>query len=140
MDISEYDDIIDTRDIKQRIDELEQEIEDEYDEYLDDKTGYEETFVSFKDWYENNENKEYETLKSLYQECLDNSSDTTYGETLIRYSYFNDYVEELCEECGYISKDFPSWIKIDWDKTADNVQMDYAHIDFNGITYFIRSC
>lgn len=41
-----------------------------------------------------------------------------YPVTLIRDSYFTEYAEELVTDCGYISKDFPHWIAVDWDATA----------------------
>lgn len=113
--IDNMEDVLDTRDIKERIEELESNRELALD-------------------------NELETLQKLYQDCLDCSTDTKYGETLIRYSYFSDYVNELCEDCGYISKDFPCWIEIDWDATAQNVKQDYSVVDFDGIDYYIRSC
>lgn len=47
--------------------------------------------------------------------------DNWYPITLIRDEYFTTYVQELCEDIGYISKDFPGWIAIDWETTAENV-------------------
>ena len=40
------------------------------------------------------------------------------------------FAEETCTDCGYISKDMPSWIHIDWQKTWDNsLSYDYTEID-----------
>lgn len=36
-----------------------------------------------------------------------------------------DFVQEIVEENGWISKDFPSWIYIDWESTARDVMYDY---------------
>lgn len=36
------------------------------------------------------------------------------------------------------SEDFPSWIEIDWEKTAANVQQDYSSLDWDGVTYYYR--
>ena len=41
-----------------------------------------------------------------------------------------EFAEETCTDCGYISKDMPSWIHIDWQKTWDNsLSYDYTEID-----------
>ena len=40
-----------------------------------------------------------------------------------------DFAEQLASDCGYISRDFPSWIEIDWVKTWDNaLSYDYTEI------------
>lgn len=61
--------------------------------------------------------------------------DWEYGETLISEDYWEEYVKELICDCGYICSDFPSWIEIDWEKTAENVAMDY--VNDNG--YYMRA-
>ena len=39
------------------------------------------------------------------------------------------FAEETCTDCGYISKDMPSWIEIDWQKTWDNaLSHDYTEL------------
>ena len=82
-----------------------------------------------------------EELDALYAlqddaECLD---DWEHGATFIRDDYFSDYVEELLKEVGYIPGDLPSWVVIDWDETADNMQADYTDFEFMGTTYWARS-
>jgi len=37
-----------------------------------------------------------------------------------------DFVQDLCESCGDIPKDLPSYIHIDWEGTARDVMMDYS--------------
>ena len=61
-----------------------------------------------------------------------------YPVTLIRDSCFTEYAEELVTDCGYISKDFPHWIAIDWDATARAVQQDYTSTEIDGVTYWYR--
>lgn len=61
-----------------------------------------------------------------------------YPVTLIRESYFTDYTRELCEDCGYIPKDFPHWIEIDWEATSRNVLVDYSSTEIDGVTYYYR--
>ena len=52
---------------------------------------------------------------------------------------FNGFLSsEYIEYCGYISDDFPSWIEIDWEATAENVKQDYSELEYEGGTYFYR--
>lgn len=119
-EISNSDDYIDSRDVDERIEELE-EIEQDDEQELDE-------------W----DQEELDNLRKLKEQC-EGYSNWKYGETLIRESALQDYVQEFCEDCGYISKDFPWWIEIDWGKTADNVSQDYTTVDFDGVDYYIRS-
>jgi DNA repair exonuclease SbcCD ATPase subunit len=89
------------------------------------------------DWDEAN-GAELKALQAFAAEFEDYCPDWTHGVTLIRESYFTDYCEQTCKDCGYISDDFPGWIAIDWDKTADNMRMDYTEGDFDGVTYLAR--
>ena len=82
-----------------------------------------------------------EELDTLYAfqddaECI---PDWGYGETFIRDDHFTDYMREFLEDTGYIPKDFPEWIKIDWESTANNVQSDYTSFKLLGETYWARS-
>lgn len=49
-----------------------------------------------------------------------------------------DFVEQQAEELGYIPKDFPSWIVIDWEATWNcNLRYDYnTATDEDGTIYF----
>jgi antirestriction protein len=42
------------------------------------------------------------------------------------YSSNEDFVQELVESCGDIPKNLPSYIYIDWERTARDVMMDYS--------------
>jgi hypothetical protein len=121
-EISNSDDVIDSRDVIARIAELE-----------DIVPPAEEDDGTFND-----ERAELAALKALADEAEGYAPDWQYGETLIRRSYFVEYVEELCEDCGYLPKDLPSWIVIDWDATARNVEVDYTSVDFDGVEYLVR--
>lgn len=37
-----------------------------------------------------------------------------------------DFTQNLLDDLGYIPKDFPRWIEIDWEATASNVMQDYV--------------
>ena len=42
-----------------------------------------------------------------------------------------EFAEQIASDCGYISRDMPSWIEIDWQKTWDNaLSYDYTQIGY----------
>lgn len=61
------------------------------------------------------------------------------GVMLIRDDYFTEYAQDLCAEIGDVSKNLPSYIEIDWDATAKNIQQDYTSVDIGDDTYWYRS-
>lgn len=113
-DISNYDDIIDSRDIIARIEELE---------------GTEDA----------DELEELERLKELAAQC-EGYGDWQYGETLIRESYFEEYAQQLAEDIGAIDPN-ANWPNncIDWERAARELKMDYTVVAFDGVSYLIRS-
>ncbi len=60
------------------------------------------------------------------------------GITFVHEDSFKDYIKDLCEECGYISNDFPWWIAVDWEATADNHKSDYSVTEVGGETYYYQ--
>ena len=115
-DVSNSEDVLDSRDVIGRIEEL-QDIE-ERDE---------------------SEEEELVALLALQFEAED-SPDWQYGETLIRDTYFRDYAQELAEDIGAISGN-ETWplSYIDWDAATQALQQDYFEVDFDGVTYWIRN-
>jgi hypothetical protein len=122
-------DIIDSRDIIDRIEELKELIEGE---------GCEEACTEYK--------LELAMLEDLAKQGEAESSDWIHGETLIRRSYFVDYTEELINDCYEMPKQMHSgdWpfrhMTIDYEAAAKELEQDYASIDFDGVEYLIRSC
>ena len=59
--------------------------------------------------------------------------------TLIADSYFEDYAYELAADIGAIDNTY-SWPAscIDWKKAAEQLQMDYHSVTFEGREYWIR--
>ena len=42
-----------------------------------------------------------------------------------------EFAEVIASDCGYVSRDMPSWIEIDWQKTWDNaLSYDYTQIGY----------
>lgn len=134
MSISNYDDVIDSRDIIERIEELEAEQAELVQKLSDGEISE----SDMKAW-DDEEGQELDTLRALAEECEQYSSDWEYGVTLIRYSYIEEYCQDLLEDCGDIPKDLPWYIAIDWEQTAQNILQDYSEVDFNGVSYYIQA-
>jgi hypothetical protein len=145
-EICNTDDVIDSRDVIARIEELEGE-RDNYDRYkpsaegnaLDDVEN--DTDASRAEWaIEHPEDaKELKDLTELADEAEDYASDWRYGETLIRDSYFEDYARELADDIGSIKED-ASWPNnfIDWEAASEALKQDYTGVEFDGVTYWVR--
>ena len=135
---------LDTRDLAERREALKQEI---LDSFLENFPHYEEMTESFEDirfeeeeiesWKEDFEDelKEIEEINTIEIEL---GSEFEYGVTLVDVDDWEEYVEELLEDIGYIPKDFPSWIEIDWEATANNVRQDYIEVEYQGNSYLGR--
>ena len=157
-EISNTDNIIDSRDVIARFEELEgerdalQEAVDDARNYLEyaEAKGRSEDIITYKDsvneagdalvsWNDENE-EEYEALKALCEDGESYASDWNYGATLIHEDYFTEYAEELCREIGDIPNDLPDYIacNIDWDGVAQDLKVDYTEVDFDGQTYLVR--
>ena len=90
------------------------------------------------------ESEELQTLENLLKELKGYGGDEQWGgdwypATLIRYSHFEDYAQELAEECGLVDVD-AKWPNncIDWGKAACELQGDYSSVDYDGVTYWFR--
>lgn len=113
---SNSDNVIDSRDVIARIDEL------EGDEDRDD-----------------DDNEELAALKALADKADGYASDWKDGATLIRDDYFETYAEELARDCGMIPNNL-AWpcTCIDWEQAADELKQDYTSVDFDGVDYWVR--
>jgi hypothetical protein len=116
-------DVIDSRDIIARIEELRAQV--------GDTTLPEEDVIA--------NTRELADLEALAKQGEDYAADWAYGETLIRDSYFKTYAQELAEEIGAVSPS-ATWPNtcIDWDKAASELQWDYASVEFGSVTYWVR--
>lgn len=88
---------------------------------------------------------ELKAIRDLAAEAS-SSPDWNYGEQLIRESYFEDYIEQLIDDCyPEVSKALSSgeWpmrhLKLDIEDAADEAKQDYFEVEFNGSTYLIRA-
>ena len=113
-EICNTEDLIDSREIIDRIAEL--EAQDELDKW---------------------EQRELAGLRKFADEC--DAEDWKYGVTLIRGTYFEDYARELAWEIGAINADHEWPLNcIDWEQAARELQMDYTPVDYGLVTYWYR--
>ena len=85
-----------------------------------------------KNYLDDDEKIELEELQSLDLDYIDEH------EVLISEGEFVDYCMNMLEDIGYISKDLPVFIEIDWKQTAENLKADYRSIEYQGETYWYR--
>ena len=139
---------LDTRDLQEQIDNLESEIEDLNEDLEDldkdlDMCGSDFELLTVQDEIEKGK-EQLQDLRDELQPLLDlkyeNIPKWYDGATLIPESGWEEYVEDLLKDIGYIDRDFPYWIVIDWAATADNVAADYSTVDYDGDTYYYRNC
>lgn len=70
--------------------------------------------------------------------CVVAATTLAMATSLIHENYFMEYCQEMLEDCGDLPKDLPSYIVIDWERTAENLRHDYTSIDYDGETYYVR--
>lgn len=114
-------DVIDSRDIIARFEEL-QSITNEPDYEHDD-----------------DEIAELEMLTDFIEDEASYAEDWIHGAALIAVDYFEEYAQDLAEECGYINRD-ATWpyTCIDWQRAAEDLSQDYTVVTFDGEDYYVR--
>lgn len=124
--ISNRDDVIDSRDVIERIEELKDER---------DTAALAEELTA---WDEEN-GEELAVLLALEEEAEGYAADWKYGEALIRDSHFREYAQQLAEDNGEV-RDDATWPHncIDWDEAARQLQQDYTEVDFGGVAYWVK--
>ena len=108
-------DIIDSRDIVERIN------------YLEIDTNVDEA-------------EELTTLNAVVEEMEGYAGDkASDGISLIRDSYFKEYAQEFADDTGVIHRN-ATWPTdcIDWDQAARELQMHYTNLEFEHVTYWYR--
>lgn len=82
---------------------------------------------------------EQELVDAIRELAGSGIEDWEYGATLIRADHFIGYARELAQDIGRVSgnKDWPL-NHVDWARAADELQADYALVDFLGHDYLVR--
>lgn len=116
--VTNFDDVIDPRDVIERIEYLTNLPMDEITE---------------------DEESELTELTALAEEGSNYAEDWSYGAPLIRDSYFQTYAQELADDLGLLThEDQWPYTCIDWEKAARELQQDYTEVQFDGVGYWVR--
>lgn len=149
-------DVVDSREVIEYKEYLEQEILDAYIQWAENHNDYcedgseievpesfgeieyvdEESFTTcYPELFE-----EYELITDFCDE-LEGYGNFEYGEAIIHRNYFGQYCEELCEELGGLHKELPSYIEknIDWDGVADDLEVDYMTANYRDEEFLMRA-
>lgn len=120
------DDLLDLRELRGRMDDLQTELDDAKEEEGEE---FDEVF-----WSE--EISELKELKALFAEVGDPEDEPT----LILEHYFEQYARELAEDI-YGGDKFEGWPfdYIDWAQAAEALEQDYTSYEIDGYTYLQRS-
>ena len=122
--------------------QMEQETQELLDEYNEEDCGDNNDMVDFIKQHGEKDFREYyeeynrlvddygQNLVDEFIEDFDVSTIENFEDMYQGQLTGAEFAEETCTDCGYISKDMPSWIHIDWQKTWDNaLSYDYTEID-----------
>lgn len=122
--------IIDVRDITDRVDELREERDQA---------------ETIGDWEASSECGELHDLEVLLDELEGMGGDhqwegAWYPNSLIDDAYFETYAEELAEDVCSDAVANASWplTCIDWERAARELRMDYSSVEVDGRTYWTR--
>ena len=118
----------------------------EYRDIIGDSTAdYDDDPAESEEWVELDEDERERAtmLRDLLQELPESTVDSphgnSWGSTLIREDYFEEYARELADDLGAIDKD-ASWpaAHIDWKAAAEDLKQDYVTVELDGHTYYAR--
>lgn len=137
-------DILDTRDLIQYLEELKDNFLSSYNEVegVEDVEDFDE--IDEGEVYENayhlmTDLEDIQHLQSFHDE-LEGYGDFEYGATLIHRDYFTDYCKDLLEDCGDLPRDLPFYIEnnINWGGVANDLEMDYTSATIDNQEYLMR--
>lgn len=135
--VSEGQDIIDPRDVRERIGELEEERDAAAEEatqcdHGDCRAQDVHRADSLVMWEDTPEGEELARLVKLAEAM-------GYDEALISDSYFEEYARQTAEDIhGALNGQWP-YTSIDWARAAEELQQDYASVTHGTTDYWQRS-
>lgn len=124
-EISNSEDIIDVRNVIERVEELREMRDGDAEHFAD------------------GEEAELSALESLLGEMAGYGGDHQwegqwYPVTLIRDDYFPTYAEELAADISNVKGAEWPFNCIDWQEAAEQLKVDYSCAEFDGVTYWYR--
>ena len=136
--------ILDTRDLAEKREELQTDLVNSFNEYFETKIGDFDELIKHIDNSDNEDVEEWRDDKVYdfehideINELEDEITEFPFGETLIPNDDFKDYCKDLVE---YDSDNIPDFIKynINWDGVASDLEVDYSSVTYQGKTYLYR--
>ena len=118
---------------QQTLDEYNELYNWEYNDMCDFIENYGETeFLTYYETYHRlvddyGQNLVDEFAQEFDVDSVDHFEDMYQGQ----YNSGADFAEQIATDCGYITRDLPSWIEIDWQKTWDNA-LSYDYTELSG--------
>ena len=116
---------------QQTLDEYNELYNWEYNDMCDFIENYGETeFLTYYETYHRlvddyGQNLVDEFAQEFDVDSVDHFEDMYQGQ----YNSGADFAEQIASDCGYVTRDLPSWIEIDWQKTWDNaLSYDYTEL------------
>lgn len=131
--------VLDSRDLAQRQQEIEDEFELDYEVY----PGPAEFAAHIRETDEDMAD-EYELLYAVNEDghATFGAGDwDASGITLIRDDHFEKYAEQLAEDTSSADFDSAHWpfCYIDWSAAADDLKQDYTYVHYDGQLYWGRA-
>ena len=148
-------DILDSRNIQERYDDLTQTIEDAFSDAGRDsfdflaawdkdekKTGAIVEYLIKRDLLDESEFEEWTLIRYVFIDNMSDFYEWDDGMVFLRNSYMNeDWAEQEMEDLGYLSRDLPYPIRdnINFAGILEDLRNDYNELDFDGVTYWYRN-
>lgn len=139
------DNTLDSRDIEERIKELEESLREELEEQELSDALLDANYEANEDeeiFIDNNASdlEELRNWKNLRDE-LKPYCEWDHGATLINEDYFPTYAEEFASDIGAIDRN-ASWPlnHINWEAAANELKEDYTPAEVDGNTYLVLTC
>lgn len=143
--ISKYDDVIDSRDVIKRIDELAGDLgyeisrqDPEPDIDLDSPDDIRANMALFEEAGLRDEAEELANLLELQEEAEGYCPDWRHGASIIREDYAEKYAQECAEDVGLLTHQGWPYDCIDWERATKEFLIDYTSVDFAGETFYVR--
>ena len=141
-------DVIDVREIIERVEALREAKQSLRDEFDEEPTN---AGVDFEAWARNQvnwsseESDELTSLETILADLAGSGGDEQwdgdwYPLTLIADWHFKDYAQELADDLDGSAIDNAIWpfTCIDWERAARELRMDYTSTEIDGNTYWYR--
>ena len=139
--------ILDTRDLAEKREELQTDLVNSFNDYFDTEL---EDFGDLTSYIDNSEDEDVQEWKEDNSDDFDHIeeideleeeiSEFIYGETLIPEDDFKEYCEDFVNDC-YNLGDVPDFVKynINWEGVASDLGVDYSNVTYQGESFLVRA-